>query len=165
VLDFNIHPTQPDFTHAWLPEAEMDEVVHDGNRILVRSGDGLCLLVASDPFERVTKGPTAGCEVRLPGHVGRWIVRLSDIATEGSLEAFGRRFAGLSAEERDGGVIVVQDPDFGTVACGSDAVVRTEKETIDPKTWTLSGELTAFPEGTRVTLPSQHKKQEHLKIA
>ncbi len=36
VLDFEIHPTQPDFSHAWVPEAEMDEVVYDKDRILVR---------------------------------------------------------------------------------------------------------------------------------
>lgn len=165
LVDFKAHPTQPDFTHAWLPEAEMDEVIHAGSRVLVRSGDGLCLLVASGPLERVTKGPTAGCEVRLPGHAGRWIVRLSDIATEGSLAAFGRRFAGLAVEEQRDGVIVIQDPDFGAVACCPDAVVRTPGETCDPKSWTLSGELKSFPEGKRVMLPSQHSKQEQRKIA
>jgi hypothetical protein len=165
VLDVDAHPTQPDFTHAWLPEAEMDEVVHDGDRVLVRSGEGLCLLVASGPLERVAAGPTAGCEIRLPGHRGRWIVRLSDLATEGSLAAFGRRFAGLGAQARDDGTILVQDPDLGTVACGADAVVRAGSDMLDPKGWTLSGELTAFPEGRRVTLPSQYRQKERLKIA
>ncbi|MEZ0167082.1 hypothetical protein [Microvirga sp. TS319] len=165
VVEFNVYSMQPDFTHAWLPEAEMDEVIRDGNRILVRSGDGLCLLVASAPFGSVTRGPAAGCEVRLPGHIGRWIVRLSDVATEGGLEAFGRRFADLAAEKRDNDIIVIHDPDFGLVACGPDGVVRTAREVIDPKSWTLSGELKALPEGRRVTLPSRHKKEEQLKIA
>lgn len=165
VLDFNAHPTQPDFTHAWLPEAEMDEVIHEGDRVLARSGDGLCLLVASGPLERVATGPTAGCEIRLAGHRGRWIVRLSDIATEGSLAAFGRRFAGLMAQDRDDGAIVVQDPDFGTVAFGADAVVRAGSDTLDAKGWTLSGDLMAFPDGRRVTLPSQYPQKERLKIA
>ncbi|UVF20430.1 hypothetical protein HPT29_004585 [Microvirga terrae] len=165
LVDFAAHPAQPDFTHAWLPEAEMDEVIHLGNRILVRSGEGLCLIVASGPLERVATGPTAGCEVRLPGYAGRWIVRLSDIATEASLAAFGERFANLSAEERSDGVILVQDPDFGPVGCHPDGAVKTPKETIDPKTWTLSGTLTVFPEGAHVPLPSQQTKQEQREIA
>ncbi|WP_262297407.1 hypothetical protein [Microvirga sesbaniae] len=165
VVDFATHRAQPDFTHAWLPEAEMDEVIHAGDRMLVRSGEGLCLLVASGPLERVTKGPTAGCEVRLPGHAGRWIVRLSDIAAEGSLAAFGERFASLSAEERGDGVILIHDPDFGPVACDPDGAVRTPEETIEPESWTLSGTLTAFPEGAHVPLPSQQTKQGQRVIA
>ena len=37
------------------------------------------------------QGPTAGCEIRLPGLRSRWVVRLSDVGREGSLEAFARR--------------------------------------------------------------------------
>ncbi|MBZ6075559.1 hypothetical protein [Microvirga puerhi] len=166
VLDFNAHPTQPDFTHAWLPEAEMDEVIHLGDRILVRSGDGLCLLVASGVLKRVATGPTAGCEIRLPGHRGRWIVRLSDLKTEGSLAAFGRRFAGLSAQDRGDNAILLNDPDYGIVACGPDGIVQAGSERLDPKSWTLSGELTLYPEGASIALPSQSRPQkEHLKIA
>jgi hypothetical protein len=133
--------------------------------MLLRSGEGLCLLVASGPLEQVITGPTAGCELRLAGRRGRWIVRLSDLATEGSLVAFGQRFAALSTQDRDDGTILVQDPDFGTVACGADAVVHAGSDILDPKGWTLSGELTTFPEGRRVTLPSQDQKKERLSIA
>ncbi|MGO4573987.1 hypothetical protein [Microvirga sp. 2TAF3] len=160
VVDFEAHPSQPNFTHAWLPEVEMDEVVYDGNRILVRSGNGLCLLVASGPVERVTTGPTAGCEVRLAGHRGRWVVRLSDMATEGDLKAFGKRFSGLSIAEGDGGMLTLDDPDFGTVICNADATIRVGSETLDPKRWTLSGELRSFPEGVPVTLPSQNQRRQ-----
>ncbi|WP_205800255.1 hypothetical protein [Microvirga terricola] len=165
VVDFKAHGSQPNFTHAWLPESEMDEVIYDGNRILVRSGDGLCLLIASGPIERVITGPTAGCEIRLPGHEGRWVVRLSDVATEGSLKAFGERFAGFSISEADG-TITLNDPDFGAVVCNADATVRVGTETIDPKHWTLSGDLRSFPEGTRVVLPSQDQwREKELKTA
>lgn len=166
VLDFDAHPSQPGFTHAWLPEAEMDEVVHDAGRILVRSGDGLCLIVASGDLKQVATGPTADCEVRLPGRRGRWIVRLSDARTEGSLAAFAKRFASLSAEDRADGAIVLTDPDFGAVVCNPDGTIQAGADRLDPKGWTLSGELTLYPEGARVTLPSQSQaQQEHRKIA
>jgi len=158
VADFDVHPMQPDFTHAWLPEAELDEIIHEGDRVLMRSGEGLCLLAASGPLERVATGPTAGCEIRLAGRRGRWLVRLSELSTEGSLAAFGQRFAGFSTEDRDDGTIVVHDPDFGIVAFGTDAVVQAGSETLDPRDWNLSGELTIFPEGKRVTLPSQQQQ-------
>lgn len=140
VLDFDIHESQPDFSHAWLPEAEMDEVVHEGNRILVRSGSGLCLIQASAPLERVTSGPTAGCEIRLPGRRGRWIVRLSTLDREGNLAAFGERFRDFACTERDG-TLALADPDYGTVECGADAVIRAAAGILDPKSWTISGEL------------------------
>lgn len=165
VVDFHAHAAQPNFTHAWLPEAEMDEVLYEDNRVLVRSGDGLCLLIASGPIERVTTGPTAGCEIRLPGHHGRWVVRLSDIATEGSLKAFAERFATFSIADADG-KIVLNDPDFGAVICNTDATVQAGGETLDPKNWTLSGELRSFPEGKRLSLPSQDQwREKQLKTA
>lgn len=166
VVDFVTHPSQPDFTHAWLPQAEMDEVIHEGHRILVRSGDALCLLVGSGPFTSVDHGPTAECEIRLPGHQGRWIVRLSDVATEGSLSAFGARFAGVSAQSGQHDEIILNDPDFGIVTCESDGVIRAGEKTLDPQNWTLTGDLEIYPEGRRVALPSQQQgRQAQRKIA
>jgi hypothetical protein len=159
VVDFAAHPAQPDFTHAWLPETAMDDVLYDGSRILLRAGDGLCLIAASGPLERVATGPTAGCEVRLAGHRGRWILRLSDVATEGSLAAFGERFAGLAALDGPDGAIVIEDPDFGTVICGSDASVTSAHGSLDPAQWTRSGDLRSYPDGTRIVLPSQHQRR------
>ena len=57
VLDFVLQPEQVDFTHAWLPEAEMDEVRYDGRPRLVRAGRALALLLGSAPFERVDGRP------------------------------------------------------------------------------------------------------------
>jgi hypothetical protein len=159
VVDFTIHESQPGFSHAWLPEMEMDEVIREGDRILVRAGDGLCLLLASAPFERVATGPTAGCEVRLPGRCGRWIVRLSSVAREGGLAACGARFSSLSCFERDG-ALVVTDPDYGEVECGADAVVCARDGTLDPQSWTIAGELVTLPVGEQVRLPSDRGRPE-----
>jgi len=137
----------------------MDDVLCDGSRILLRAGDGLCLIAASGPLERVATGPTAGCEVRLAGHRGRWILRLSDVATEGSLAAFGERFAGLAALDGPDGAIVIEDPDFGAVICGSDASVTSAHGSLDPAQWTRSGDLRSYPDGTRIVLPSQHQRR------
>jgi hypothetical protein len=154
VVDFSLHAGQPDFTHAWVPEVEMDEVRYDGARVLIRSGDGLCLLQADNSLQRVTSGPTAGCEVRLQGMRGRWIVRLSDLGREGSLDAFAERFGHLACVERDGS-LVLSDPDYGEVVCRSDGFVRAASGTLDPRRWTIAGELVTLPTGEPVPLPSQ----------
>ncbi len=164
VVDFSVHENQPDFTHAWLPEAEMDEVIHQGDRVLVRAGEGLCLLQASAPLQRVERGPMTGCELRLPGRQGRWIVRLSDLAREGSLQAFGERFRGLACAVH-GEDFILTDPDYGTVRCGADAAVRTADETLDPEDWTMTGELVTLPHRGRITLPSQQGRADARQTA
>jgi len=140
LLDFQTHADLPDFTHVWLPEQEFDEVLHDGPRVLVRAGAALALVQGSAPLERIGAGPTAGCEYRLNGRRGRWLVRLSELDREGSLEAFGRRFAALQASDAAAGRITVEDPGYGRVICSPDAVVEAEGRRLDPKTWTLKGE-------------------------
>lgn len=157
LVDFAVRDGQPDFTHAWLPAGEFDEVAIDGDRILVRCGAALALLVGDKPFAPVAEGPTAGCEVRLPGRDGCWLVRLSDLATEGSLAAFGARFAGLAARAEDG-ALIVDDADYGTVRCLADGAVAAEGRRLDPAEWRHAGELLRFPEGRRIRLPSHEER-------
>ncbi len=164
VVDFRVHEGQPNFTHAWLPEAEMDEVIHEGDRVLVRAGEGLCLIQASAPLHRVERGPMADCELRLPGRQGRWIVRLSDLAQEGSLQAFGERFRGLACTEQ-GEDLILTDSDYGMVRCGADAVVSTAGEALDPRDWTITGELVTLPDRGRIPLPSQECRADARKTA
>ncbi|MGH6924144.1 MAG: hypothetical protein ACRED5_10440 [Propylenella sp.] len=153
VLDFALKPEQVGFTHAWLPEAEMDAVRYAGDRVVVQVGRGLALLIGSAPFERVAEGPTAGCEIRLPGPESRWIVRLSDIEREGDIDAFARRFVGRRVTDLAGGVIRLDDPDYGDIVCNSDGSVVAEGRKLDPSSWTHAGELRKWPGGDIYPLP------------
>lgn len=163
LLDFDIREGQPDFTHAWLPSAEFDEVAIAGDRILVRAGAALALIVGDRAFAAVEAGPMAGCEVCLPGRRGRWLVRLSDVAAEGSLDAFAARFGDLSCRAEDG-ALVVDDPDYGTVRCLADGTVAAEGRRLDPAGWSHAGELLEFPEGRRIRLPSHEERAGRQRI-
>jgi len=144
-LRFSVRPEQPGFTHLWLPEDAMDEIIHDGNRLVARSDGGLVLFVASGPIERVTEGPTAGCEFRLPGREGTWVVRVSDIPTEGSAAAFAARTTGLVADARSDGGLILNDPDLGTVRCLPDGMVSAGDTLVDHRLWTMPGEIDGVP--------------------
>jgi len=155
VVDFVAKPEQVDFTHAWLPEAEMDEIVHDGDRAAVRAGNALALLVGSAPFVRVGEGPTAGREIRLTGRRTRWLVRLSDCDKEGSLENFLRRFAGIRAADGAAGEIWLDDPDYGRVEFQANGTVAAEGRSLNPLSWNHSGRAVRLPQGETFVLPSQ----------
>ena len=155
VLDFALAPEQVDFTHAWLPEAEMDEVRYEGDRVFVRAGNAAALIIGSGPFETVADGPTGGCEIRLGGRNSRWLVRLSDLGRETSLEAFSARFEALAAHDLGDGTIVIADPDYGDVRCAPDGVVTGEGRRLDPKSWTHRGEAVRLPGDQPVALPSE----------
>ena len=101
------------------------------------------------PFERVEDGPTAGCEVRLAGLRSRWIVRLSDVDRDESLDAFAWRFAGLQASDGEAGEICLDDPDYGRVVCRPDGKVMAERE-VDPSSWTHAGRAVVLPGGTPI---------------
>jgi hypothetical protein len=73
-------------------------VIHRGATLLLRAGRALACIRGNRQLERVAIGPTAGCEYRLPGRDGRWLVRLSDVDREGSLGAFGKRAAALTGQ-------------------------------------------------------------------
>ena len=96
------------------------------------SGKGLCLLAGERPPSSGSRtGPTAGCEVRLPGRRGRWIVRLSDLAARGQprgLRPSAFRPCLHRARRHDR----AHDPDYGEVACGADGVIRTADGVLDP---------------------------------
>lgn len=146
IVAFDTDPETPDFTHAHLPLAIVDEVIAEERRVLVRSGEGLALLQANGPLEAVTRGPTAGLEQRLAGRRARWIVRLSDLGREGSLRAFADRMAGLELEEGDG-TLAVTDPDYGVVIGHASGSVEAEGRILDPKAWTHRGEVRELPNG------------------
>jgi hypothetical protein len=159
VVDFRLRSGQVDFTHAWLPEAEMDEVRFEGQRVLVRAGAAMAILVGSGAFDRVTKGLTAGCEARLHGVRSRWIIRLSDTAGDDNLSDFASRFSDLAAIDGQQGEIWLDDPEYGRVVFHPDGRAVAEGRVIDPATWTHAGRATVSPGGRPYPLPSQDQRK------
>jgi hypothetical protein len=140
ILSFDAHPDTPDFTHAYVPQAAFDEVIAEDNRLWLRAGGAFALLAASGPIERIERGPSAGCEVRLAGCHGHWIVRLSDTSSDADLAGFATRMRRLEMT-RAAADIVLEDPDYGTVVCHASAIVEAEGRTVDPSRWTREGEI------------------------
>lgn len=145
VVQFNTHPGQPEFTHAWLPRSQFSEVGITGDRILLRGGEGMVQLSGNVPFEIVTQGPTRDCEVRLPGRETCWLIRLNDDPRITSLATFEHRFAGLAVEEQAEGVLRVRDPQYGDVFFHADGSVRAQGRVLDPESWTVAGESRELP--------------------
>lgn len=138
VVWFDGQPEQPDFTHAWFPAPAFDDLRLSGDLAAARSGNGALLIRASAPLERVTEGPTAGCELRLPGRHGWWLLRTGRAET---LDAFVARHGALTlAGTGPHAMLAVEDPDYGTVTFHPDGRVEAEGRVIDPKAFTVEGE-------------------------
>jgi hypothetical protein len=139
VLDFDIHPEQPDFTHAWFPAQAFAESRVRGPLALARQGEGLVLLKGHAAFEPIATGPAAGCELRLAGRRARWIVRVTDTGETADLDALADRFGGLTVVEAEDGGLSVFDPEYGHVLFHGDGRVTAEDRTLDPAQWTVQG--------------------------
>ncbi|MEQ1949782.1 hypothetical protein [Mesorhizobium sp. CN2-181] len=147
IMLFSCAAEQPDFTHCWFPRNAFDATRVD-SRIAVAQGQaGLALLKGSVPFELVSHGPTAGNELRLPGHRADWIVRLGDINTVGEDDEFAGRYGGLEIEHIGDGRLKVNDPEYGAVIFHADGRVEAEGRLLDPAEWTVRGEATRLPDG------------------
>lgn len=137
VLFFDGQPEQPDFTHAWFPAPVFDAVHLAGNTAAARSGGGAILIRTSGPPEMVQDGPTTGCELRLAGRRGWWIMRLG---RAGALDSFVARHAGLTLTGDDPrAILVVEDPDYGPVTFHPDGTVEAEGRRLAPRDWTVTG--------------------------
>ena len=115
VAVFDCAAEQPDFTHAWFPREAFDETGIDGKLAFARSGRTVAMLSADRPFELVTRGPTAGNELRVPGRKAVWIVRLGATGSSRSVAGFVKRFSPLSLRREKGNLLVVMDPEYGEV--------------------------------------------------
>jgi hypothetical protein len=146
VLWFDGQPEQPDFTHAWFPTAVFDEVQVDGDRAAATSGLGAVLIRASGRLELLEEGPTSGCELRLPGRQGWWILRLGRSA---GLTGFVQRFASLSvtgAGPREDFHVI--DPEYGKVSFHADGSIAAEGRLLSPEDWTVQGRRQDRPAST-----------------
>ncbi len=134
---FDGQPEQPDFTHAWFPAPVFDRWQVAGDTAQAVSGSGAFVLRASGPLAMVEQGPTAGCELRLAGRRGWWLMRLCR-ADEGA--ALAGAPASLMLPDSDPRAEVsVNDPVYGKIIFAADGMVRAEGQTIDPRTWSVGG--------------------------
>jgi hypothetical protein len=141
IADFDVHEDQPEFSHAWFPQAEFEESRVSGNTALARSGTGVALLIGSGELLPVTEGPSAGAELRLAGRKTRWIVRLAEA---GDLVSAETRYGGLKAEVAEDGTIIIHDPDYGPVKFMADGSVNAEGRTLRREDYTVTGEAIAL---------------------
>lgn len=137
VVWFDGQPEQPDFTHAWFPMQVFDDARVEGNTAAAVSGRGGMILQASGPLEMLTDGPTTGCELRLAGRRGWWVMRLDRAATLADLNRHARAAMALPDDPRS--VIVIDDPDYGTVRFHPDGVVEAEGRRLSPDDYTIAG--------------------------
>lgn len=77
-----------DFTHAYFPTVDFDEMVLDGDTIFGRKDDGYIALTASGGLAMVTEGPTAHRELRSPRRQTVWLCRMGRAAEDGDFSAF-----------------------------------------------------------------------------
>lgn len=143
---FDCAAEQPGFSHAWFPQGAFDEARVEGSRALARGGQGLLQLATEGALLPVGTGPTAGNELRAVGHRTAWIVRLGETGRHGGLDAFAETFAGLSIGREAGGLLRVDDPEYGSVLFHPDGRVEAEGRVIDPASWTIGGEAVALEE-------------------
>ncbi|MBA5778256.1 hypothetical protein H2509_14095 [Stappia sp. F7233] len=144
IVVFDGREEQPDFTHVWFPAAAFDSIIRDGALAAASSGEGRLLLRASDTLEDVTEGPSTGCELRLAGRKGRWLLRMGEAGDGRSLADLVNRFKDMNLEERDDGLILVEDPAYGTVAFHADGSIFAEGRRLNPSEWTVAGRREEF---------------------
>jgi hypothetical protein len=147
VAVFDCAAEQPDFTHAWFPREAFGETGIDGNLAYARSGRTVAMLSADRPFELVTRGPTAGNELRVPGRKAVWIVRLGATGSSQSADGFVKRFSPLSLRREKGNLIIVMDPEYGEVRFHASGRVEAEGRVVDPATWTVAGKAELLEAG------------------
>jgi hypothetical protein len=88
------------YTHAWMPEAFLDEVEEECNYIFARRGDVYIALIGKGPLEyiipeQITKDgaadPPGRREIIQHGRTTYWITELSTEAAEGAFSTFQTR--------------------------------------------------------------------------
>ncbi|MFN4130222.1 MAG: hypothetical protein ACK4GC_10475, partial [Paracoccaceae bacterium] len=139
---FDGQPEQPDFTHCWFPVAVFDDTRQNGDLVAACAGEGALLIHASGPLEMVADGPTAGCELRLTGRHGWWIVRLGELGD--GLDTYVAQFSQLcpDAAANPRATVTVDDPEYGPVQFHADGRIAAEGRIVNPKDWTVAGHRT-----------------------
>ena len=111
----------PDFTHAYFPRAEFDEVVSEGHWSLARKGDGYVALYSHATPTWTTEGEFADREITAPGGTNVWICELGNAAESGSFARFVDGVLGAAIEVVDGTEVRYGSPSRGLITFGWDA--------------------------------------------
>ena len=107
-----------EFTHAWLPKDQFDEVVEAGHWIFARKGDGyLAFWTLGDYHWQDDEGEDQNRELIVPGKENTFICELGRKEKDGGFEAFRKRIedAVLLADEDD---VVYHSPSQGVLEFG-----------------------------------------------
>jgi hypothetical protein len=147
VVIFDCAKEQANFTHAWFPRNAFDASRIEGERAFAQSGRGLVMLKVDAPFAPVDRGPTAGNELRVPGNKNTWVIRLGQVNDQGPLDTFASVFSALIAREEEGGMLAVNDPEYGNVLFHADGRIDAEGRFLDPAEWTVAGHAAILPTG------------------
>ena len=139
---FDGQPEQPEFTHCWFPASVFDATLLSGTVAAAQSDQGAVVIHASGSLQMVEDGPTAGCELRLQGRSGWWIVRMGQAAH--GLQAYVAQHGKLSpdANANARATVTVEDDEYGPVIFYADGQIEAEGRKINPKDWTVAGHRT-----------------------
>lgn len=156
VLQFDTHPAQPAFTHAWFPVDQFDDSRVAGPITMARSGGGAVLLKGNGDFTLAAEGPSAGADLQLAGANTLWIVRLAESR---DLDALQQRYAPLAVAVSADGSWRLDDPDYGPVIFHADGVVEAEGRRIDPQTYSIAGEALTLPGFAPPSVPVEAQQE------
>jgi hypothetical protein len=135
-----------DFTHAYCPLSEFDEVSLLSRHAALRSGDGFIGIVAAAGLRPVVTGDTAGKEFRSHGLVNAWILVVGDRAAYGDFGSFSTFVDALDqslvfdAHEPERAVTVTH-PAYGKIELSMAGPMRVDGIIQEYQTETIKGEL------------------------
>lgn len=122
-----------DYTHAYFPQSEFDEVVTGTHWNFGRKGDGYVALYSGNPTVWQTEGKYAGSELRAGGYKNAWICELGRKEDNGS---FGEFVSSIQASdvEVSGTDVAYASPSQGSMTFGwtEDLVVSGTRQDLGP---------------------------------
>ncbi|VAW14193.1 FIG00985363: hypothetical protein [hydrothermal vent metagenome] len=148
IIVFDCHKGQPEFSHAYFPEAVFDQTLVNGPHAVARMNKGFAFLGGGKDFDLVSKGPMAASELRQNGRKTSWIVRLGTLKTREPIKRVADKFATLEMVEVGNNVLAIDDPDYGQVLFYPDGRIKAQNRMIDPETWTIAGQISHLDPAT-----------------
>lgn len=109
------HPV--DFTHAYFPVLEFEEVRGWGRWYFAKTKSGaLVAIYSSNGLELTLNGPNSGRELISSGRDAIWFIRCSELDKEGSLDAFEEKMLAAKINiDIDKLSWQFEDPEYGTL--------------------------------------------------
>ena len=113
----------PEFTHAYVPRGEFDEVVEAPPWVFARKEGGYLALFSANPAAWTTEGEWVDRELIAPGPQAAWICEIGSERTHGSFEEFVAAISSSSVSV-DGLDVVYESPSQGEITFGWDGPLR-----------------------------------------